>query len=222
MAQRQHSVYVTIEHKDGRLSITGVEGPDKNGGCLGSSGQIDMGMDADYLQNLHLAPGWTLAAVRKLLSVWREWHMNDMRPGCRHQTRSASWDTTRKLTLHKYTWTPRYRHMRENAANGILSDAQYHRHSERVKLVATACKSNIPHNHHVVHALADKLIRESGTKTEAAGWVHPEEHPDGLLMKPCPECGYKYGSEWKSEPVPKPVLDWLRALPETDRVYPWA
>lgn len=53
------------------------------------------------------------------------------------------------------------------------------------------------------------------------GWIRPDEHPDGLLTRPCPECGYRYGSAWQFEPVPADVLDWLRALPAADRPSPW-
>ncbi len=42
------------------------------------------------------------------------------------------------------------------------------------------------------------------------GWVRPDEHPAGLLTKPCPTCGYRYGTAWKYEEVPDVVLAWLR------------
>jgi hypothetical protein len=38
-------------------------------------------------------------------------------------------------------------------------------------------------------------------------WVYRKEHPQGLLMEPCPVCGYKYGSAWLHEDLPKAVLD---------------
>ncbi len=41
-------------------------------------------------------------------------------------------------------------------------------------------------------------------------WVTPAEHPDGLLGRACPECGYGYGSAWLHEDVPTAVLDELR------------
>jgi len=34
-------------------------------------------------------------------------------------------------------------------------------------------------------------------------------------------CGYKYGSEWKKEAVPADVLEFLRALPDTDVKPAW-
>jgi hypothetical protein len=45
-----------------------------------------------------------------------------------------------------------------------------------------------------------------------SGWVYESEHPEGELMKPCPECGYKYGSAWLEESVPEDVLEWLNTL----------
>lgn len=29
---------------------------------------------------------------------------------------------------------------------------------------------------------------------KALGWLRENEHPDGILCKPCPVCGYKYGT----------------------------
>jgi hypothetical protein len=47
---------------------------------------------------------------------------------------------------------------------------------------------------------------------KGVGWVRPEEHPDGLLCKPCKVCGYKYGSEWKREEIPAEVLAELERI----------
>lgn len=55
----------------------------------------------------------------------------------------------------------------------------------------------------------------SGQKQDSwnlLGWVRPDEHPDGLLGKPCRVCGYKYGTGWQYEDVPEVVLDWLRTV----------
>ena len=41
------------------------------------------------------------------------------------------------------------------------------------------------------------------------GWLKPEEHPEGLLCRPCPVCGYRYGTSWVREEVPQDVIDWL-------------
>lgn len=43
-------------------------------------------------------------------------------------------------------------------------------------------------------------------------WVTCWEHPEGLLCKPCPTCGYKYGEAWLYEEVPEDVLIYLKSL----------
>lgn len=39
------------------------------------------------------------------------------------------------------------------------------------------------------------------TQSNMAIWEREEEHPRGLLCKPCPVCGYKYGSAWLFEEI---------------------
>lgn len=74
---RLGSLYCRIVFALGKLSITGVEGPTRNGNCLGSCGQIDMHpwtIDA-------YAPGWDAARVERFRDIWKAWHLNDMRAG---------------------------------------------------------------------------------------------------------------------------------------------
>lgn len=59
------------------------------------------------------------------------------------------------------------------------------------------------------------------SETKTRGWIRFDQSELGLLGKPCPVCGYKYGTEWKKEEVPKEVIDWLFALPETTIEPAW-
>lgn len=43
----------------------------------------------------------------------------------------------------------------------------------------------------------------------------------GLLGKPCPVCGYKYGHSWVKEDIPEEVLQWLYDLPRNKTSYAW-
>lgn len=78
------NVYCSIEYKDGRLSISGVEGPLSNGNCLGSCGQIEMSLKPEDFKEF--ARGWDKTKVAKFLEIWREWHLNDMQAGSPRQT----------------------------------------------------------------------------------------------------------------------------------------
>jgi len=172
-----HSLFCSIKFKGGRLSISGVIGPRKDGNCWGGCGQIDMEFahrnpeDNDYRyssptkpEEITFAPGWDAEKWLDFLDVWKHWHLNDMRPGCEHQ---KDWGK-KKLTVS-----------RDSMWDG--------------------CKTEI----------------------KMSGWVYPKEHPEGELMKPCPVCGYKYGSAWLKEEVPVEVLEFLGSLPPTDRQPAW-
>lgn len=74
---RSYSIYCKIEYKDGKLSITGVEGPTSGGNALGSCGQIVM-HEWDVAT---YAPGWNKELEEKFRTVWERWHLNNMRAG---------------------------------------------------------------------------------------------------------------------------------------------
>lgn len=74
-----YSVYCEIEFTDGELSISGVEGPKRNGDASGSCGQIAMHLRADHIGEL--APGWTTEKISRFLNIWNRWHLNKMRAG---------------------------------------------------------------------------------------------------------------------------------------------
>jgi hypothetical protein len=88
---KQADVFAEIKIENGNLSIWGVEGPQRNGNCLGSCGQIEIHLKPE---DVSLAPNWTRPLLENFLSVWRRWHLNDMRAECEHQrARGETWKT---------------------------------------------------------------------------------------------------------------------------------
>ncbi len=71
------SLFVTVKYTGGRLSITGVEGPRRNGDCAGSCGQVTDSLAAV----VEYAPGWDRAMALRLATIWNDWHLNDMKAG---------------------------------------------------------------------------------------------------------------------------------------------
>lgn len=70
-------LYCEIRITGGRLSITGVEGPEHGGDCLGSCGQVIMhewGFSS-------YEKGWDAEMVEWFRRVWSLWHLNYMRAG---------------------------------------------------------------------------------------------------------------------------------------------
>ena len=69
------------EYKE--LSISGVEGPRKNGNCRGSCGQINdtivEHIERDEFNKF--AAGWDKKSILHFIEVWKEWHLNGMKAG---------------------------------------------------------------------------------------------------------------------------------------------
>lgn len=228
------SIYCRIEYKSGKLSISGVIGPTKCGNALGSSGQINMEFlhrkpehnderyeDLTKPSDINFAPGWNEKKWLDFLEYWHEWHLNDMQPGCEHQ---AGWDTGKELELVEYSWTDEFFKVRGEAREGKLSGPEYEQYAkdaadvDQVLFGLNAAKYPFPK---VKKLLEKGLIEEQRRETKKAGWVYPEEHPEGVLGKECGVCGYRYGTEWRTKEVPAKVLSFLRRLPDTDKTPAW-
>ena len=78
-------VFCTISFKDGRLSISGVEGPFASGDCAGAAGQIDMGFGAYKNYDPKFSSGWDSKMFNRFRKIWKDWHLNDMHAECVHQ-----------------------------------------------------------------------------------------------------------------------------------------
>lgn len=61
------------------------------------------------------------------------------------------------------------------------------------------------------------VLRRTSTLT-------PEQHPEGVLGKPCPECGYRYGSDILCHEIPEDVVEelweWLVEMDAPGEVDP--
>lgn len=55
------------------------------------------------------------------------------------------------------------------------------------------------------------MVEHHGVPT-FVGMLRPDEHPEGLLGRKCPECGYAYGSKWLYEPIPEDDLQKIMDL----------
>jgi len=193
-------VYVEITFSNGRLSFVGNIGDD-------SFGQISKPEFVRFVEP------WNQKDADHLWAIWDRWHLNDMRPGCEHQRNDPNWDIHQKVTVHKYGWTKAFYQMRRQAEKGEMDLEAYQEYQEQAAIVRDATlglnSPKHPGDPIVADALARGLIEEKGTETKIANWVDYREHPEGLLSKPCPVCGYAYGSAWLFEEVPAHVIEWL-------------
>lgn len=240
------SVFCKITLKGGRLSITGVEGPKRNGDCYGSCGQIDM----HEWQILELAPGWTLDMVARFRAIWNEWHLNDMR-AYSPEMKAAGWHDLATVPAWGYEFTLTRESLAakkaaETAAQEALKAGQTFTPTAEQSAAAVMpysltiwtrdCEPG-EHPHTMPNGFAPEApagyerARHIGghasgnvkaPERKTLGWLKPSEHPDGLLgRKVNPDDSKGYGGQWWREEVPADVLAWLQALPDADRAPAW-
>jgi hypothetical protein len=102
-ASRRSPIFCQIKWQDGKLSITGVVGPERGGNAAGGCGQIDMEFahrdpkddDKRYHSltkpsDLRFTKGWNTDLWFDFLSAWKTYHLNDTHSECDHQ-RAMGW-----------------------------------------------------------------------------------------------------------------------------------
>lgn len=226
-------VFAKIEHTGDRLSISGVIGPKSNGDARGSCGQIDDTIREEMAAGrLTLAKGWTAQTLAEFLAVWDKWHLNDMRPYCAHQN-AAGWQEKARepRTLYHWRLLPEISKQQdalkaeaiERAASTESTALGFSPEEKRILKLEYAITTTAPEltgwDLKYYGKPSPGIIAHEETKTR--GWLTEEEHPDGLLSKACPVCGYKYGSAWNTEEVPAAVLAFLNGLPAASKTPAW-
>lgn len=216
------NAFAEINFKEGKLSIHGVVAPLSNGNCLGGAGQCISSFED---VNNQLNDGWTREMLNKFCQIWHEWHLNDMRPYCEHQ-KELGWDkkAKEKIILYHYKLTKEAEKKRKaafTASKEALCDGKiFLPTAEQAFYANLKCFYDTYNELRVGHELFKyyepykSCIGTPATEVKTRGWVRYDESKKGILSKPCPVCGYKYGSGWKTEEVPQDVIDWLFNLPE--------
>lgn len=231
----KRSVFCKIEFKGGRLSISGVHGPMGNGDAHGSCGQIDMSLRDVPAAEWTLAEGWTAEALARFFSEWRAWHLNDMR-AYDSEMAAAGWRERAAVPMLGYSFTlDADTWKRRRTAEGLALDAlregkPFYPVAEQAHAAALPLSVKVwvpeggaepptPEGYQRKRQIAGNAVEYPERKT--LGWIYPSEHPDGLLTRRLREDGPGYGSAWFREEVPADVLEFLRALPDADRVPAW-
>lgn len=233
---RRMNIFCKVELKDGRLSISGVEGPLNSGNAIGSCGQIDMHLrEAGGLDGFKPAPEWSLSKVRHFLEVWDRWHLNDMR-AYDSEMQAAGWPELARTPMlgFKFSLTLESINAGNAAKEAALAALKAGRpFTPTPEQVAAA---SLPYSYTV-------WIREGEAEPEplagykratrigsgdiesperkTLGWLKPSEHPDGLLTRKLRPDGDGYGCKWFRDEVPQAVLDFLKSLPESDMTPAW-
>lgn len=146
----------------------------------------------------------------EILRLWKLYHLNDMHPECEHQA-ADGWreKAGEKVTLYHWRLTREAQDEQkaaEKAALSALRAGETFTPSERQAFFACLPYSLTTHTETAPEHYEPKKSLYAGdkghTEIKALGWLREDEHPEGILSKPCPVCGYKYGSSWVYFPIP--------------------
>lgn len=226
------NAFAKIKYDGKSLSISGVIAPLADGNCLGSAGQC-----VDEIREGIPTDEWTPEMLNKLCDIWDRWHLNDMRPYCEHM-RELGWTehTQDKVKIEKWTLTKEASQKKKEAENRALECLRNGEpfYPTKDEIAYTNMKYSIDiYNDEDIENKCGKLYRDayelkekdclghSNTEYKTRGWISYKDHELGFLSRPCPVCGYKYGTSWKIEEVPQDVIEWLNNLPETKVTPAW-
>jgi hypothetical protein len=153
------------------------------------------------------------AKLDRMLAIWQRWHLNGMRAGCEHQR--ATWDPARKLEVVSYRLTHEAQRLRTKTRDALADAALKGQTLDLTPEARALAELEDWFKPRFTPPDADSPLsgcyEVEKRETKGAGWVMPSEHPDGMLCKPCPVCGYKYGSAWLYEPLPADVAAEIEA-----------
>lgn len=152
-----------------------------------------------------IAPYMESPVFSEILRLWKAYRLNDMHPECEHQ-HAAGWDklANKKVALYHWRMTQDARNEQkaaEKAAIIALKCGEKFKPTIKQKFFANLEYSLTTYTETLPADIAKYYDREH-TEIKALGWLKESEHPDGLLAKACPVCGYKYGTSWVYFPIP--------------------
>ena len=147
--------------------------------------------------------------------LWKQYHLNDMHPECEHQA-AMGWleKAAEEVTLYHWVLTMEAfdaKNAAEKAAIAALNAGETftptpeQTHMASLEYSLTTPTPTLPENISRYYKPKKPLYQgDTGhTERKKCGFLQEKEHPDGILCKPCPVCGYKYGTSWNYFPIPQ-------------------
>lgn len=206
------NAYAKITYENGNLSIRGSVKP-------------FFGQCVDEIRGGVPTESWTPEMLRKFCNIWDEWHLNDMRPYCEHM-KELGWDKQARETVKITKWHKtkeamqkerevkyRLRRCLENGETFIPTEEEALHIN--LKYIETTYNDELLEHPEFYEFTEKNPIGVSNVTYEIRSWLKHDKCELGFIGKPCPVCGYEYGTQWIKEEVPREVIDFLFNLPET-------
>jgi hypothetical protein len=172
----------------------------------------------------------------KLIEIWKQWHLNDMKPYCIHQLKN--WDLNKEIIINSLiinSWKVKNKEISKlleilkyskdlyefNKLLKILNSYNNYLFVEMLRDI----KKNILNNEQYIpkneseKSWFDNEIIQYQTKKEKANRIFYTTNNEGLLNKPCEICDYQYGSKWLIEIVPQDIIQFINNELNTTKLF---
>jgi hypothetical protein len=155
------------------------------------------------------------AMISRIRNVWKSYHLNGMHAGCTHQ-RAEKWGEKEitVISVSVDTWRIRGEAQRRDAELAIEGKGFSRDYpAELIREAVHAAKQGqvyTPKTEGAKSWFEHDIIKIKTEKT-LSGHIYQKDHPEGVLAKPCPICGYKYGTAWLFEPIPENVIEEIKS-----------
>lgn len=146
--------------------------------------------------------------------LWKLYHLNDMHPECEHQ-HALGWRELAKEEVTLYHWTLKHdilmeqKEIKELALNALKSCETFTPTEEQARICSlshsiTTEGNNLDTEQREFYEPRQALYAgdTEHEETKRLGWLSEKKHSKGILSKPCPVCGHRYGSAWVYYPIP--------------------
>lgn len=143
---------------------------------------------------------------KEIYRLWKLYHLNDMHPECEHQAAQGWRDrAAEKITLYIFTLSNETIREQNSLKRRVLNAA---RNGETMNTTAAeqvllSLEYSVKSETETLPETIAGFYKFKETETKLCGWTHEHEHTRGILGKPCPVCGYKYGHGWNYFPIPE-------------------
>ena len=143
--------------------------------------------------------------VSRMVEIWKKYHLNDMHPECEHQ-RNLGWNETANEVVEYFRYclktdvTLKQRKLNEYIdetlkTSGTITLSE----DERILKGLPYCAYHLNDETSEYYQLEKRSKRRRGELSYT-------EDQRGIILKPCPVCGYKYGAERLYMPRPQDVI----------------
>lgn len=153
-----------------------------------------------------------------IYGMWKKYHLNDMKPDCEHQRSDEVFQAKKSEKIIVYKWL----HLNKDIASKKREVKEFIKNelSEHGKVELNESQKflynlkDCIYNHIGEYDTTLYNHKKEDIEYKTLNWIRPDEHPDGLLTKACPVCGYKYGSSWVYMPIDAHDLIIIKGLLE--------